>query len=144
MEEGRWTDRVFSFHKNYLNYFLDEPIPTFDSDFLFSTLTGNVGNALYFPINAVRWYTPSTDIAILVTRADTQVFQADFYHFGMEDREMEAEFFLLKEGEYEVRIREIVTKETIFSQRIHLGNKSRKIEMVWPSRIQGRLEIEPV
>ncbi|MEM6632772.1 MAG: hypothetical protein AAF694_24080, partial [Bacteroidota bacterium] len=136
MEEVRWTDRVFSFHKSYLNYFIEPPIPVFDSDFLFSTLTGNVGNALYFPTNAVRWQTPSTAIAIWVKEATTTRFMAELYHFGDSKRHMGAEFFLLAEGTYTLVLQEKEPKNISMSKPIQIEKARKKVEfMLEPGKL---------
>ena len=132
-EEVRWTDRVFRFHPSYLNHFLESPIPSFDPHFLFSTLTGNVGNALYFPINAVRWHTEPKEIAILVTKANSSEFQVEFFHFGASERYVEAEFFLLEVGAYQIRLRDQVTQALIHSELVTIYQE-RKIEVRLPSR----------
>ena len=101
-EEVLWTDRIFAFHNNYYNQRAEQPIPNFDSDSLFSMLTGNVGNALYFPLNAVRWLTPPTDIAIWVKRADSQELEVELFHFGEQSRSLTAECYLLTPGAYQL------------------------------------------
>ena len=49
---------------------------------------------------AVRWLTPPTNIAALVTEAGTTKFAAELFHFGKEPREMTAELRQLKPGNY--------------------------------------------
>ena len=52
-EEMRYTDRVLAFDGNYLRFYLREPPPALNSS-IYSMITGNVGNAIHFPLNAVR------------------------------------------------------------------------------------------
>jgi len=100
--EMRWTDRVMAFTRNYLAY-LPEPAPPAPSpEILYSTATGDPGNPLVFPLNAVRWRTPPREIAALVTESSRTSFAAELFHFGNGPRNLEAELFLLKPGEYEL------------------------------------------
>lgn len=103
-EEMRWTDRVMSFTRNFLNY-LPEPAPPAPSpDILYSTATGDPGNPLVFPLNAVRWVTPPRDIAVLVTESSHASFAAELFHFGNRPRDLDAELFLLAPGEYQMTL----------------------------------------
>jgi hypothetical protein len=98
--EMRWTDRVISFTRNYLNY-IPEPAPPAPSpETLYCTVTGDPGNPLIFPLNAVRWLTPPRDLAALVTESSRAVFAAELFHFGLQPRALGAEFYLLQPGDY--------------------------------------------
>jgi len=102
--EMRWTDRVMSFTRNYLNH-LPEPAPPAPSpDILYSTATGDPGNPLVFPLNAVRWRTPPREIAALVTESSRSSFAAELFHFGDRPRDLDAELFLLSPGQYELTL----------------------------------------
>ncbi len=98
--EVRWTDRVFAFHR-YVNIYADPRLSTPGTHVLYCSVTGDFGNPLYFPMNAVRWKTVPQDIAVLVTDSGTSHISAELYHFGETPREMGAELYLLNNGEYE-------------------------------------------
>jgi hypothetical protein len=103
-DEMRWTDRVMSFTRNFLDY-LPEPAPPAPSpDILYSTASGDPGNPLVFPLNAVRWVTPPRDIAAFVTESSRASFAAEVFHFGNQPRELDGELFLLSPGEYEMTL----------------------------------------
>jgi hypothetical protein len=103
-EEMRWTDRVMSFTRNFLNS-LPEPAPPAPSpEIIYSTASGDPGNPLVFPLNAVRWITPPRDIAALVTESGRSSFAAELFHFGNQPRELDAELLLLSPGDYEVTL----------------------------------------
>jgi len=102
--ETRFTDRVHRFANGYLIKHFDTSTPSFDPGFLYSTLTGDFGSPLYFPLNAVRWLTHSRDIAAMVKVNKKDHFQADLYHFGLFPRDMGAELFMLEEGKYELTL----------------------------------------
>jgi hypothetical protein len=106
--EVRWTDRVFTFPRILGgNGMFVEPVSNCFRpylDLLYATATGDPGDVGYFPINAVRWLTPSRDIAILVTDAGTDRLAVELFHFGSADREMGAELYLLAEGQYDVSL----------------------------------------
>ena len=53
-----------------------------DSHMYCGTVTGDVGTAGYFPMNAVRWLTPARNLAALVTDAHPKGLTARLYHFG--------------------------------------------------------------
>ncbi|MFC1712074.1 hypothetical protein ACFL6S_00330 [Candidatus Poribacteria bacterium] len=98
--EVRWTDRVFVFHR-YVNAYANPQLPTPHTNSLYGSVTGDFGNPLYFPMNAVRWKTTPQDIAVLVTDSSASHLSAELYHFGDTPREMGAELYLLSNGEYE-------------------------------------------
>ena len=53
---------------------------------------------------AVRWRTPSQDIAAWVTEATLSRFQAELFHFGEQPRKMAAELRLLAPDNYRVEL----------------------------------------
>jgi hypothetical protein len=106
--EVRYTDRVFRFPALFEeNGMFPEGRPGIgspDTSILYSTATGDPGEAQYFPLNAVRWLTPPRDIAALVTDSGKDRFSAELFHFGPEKREMAAELYLLEPGTYGLRL----------------------------------------
>lgn len=98
-DEVRWTDRAFHFHTLY-GQIPSGLAPRHSAGSLYKTVTGDFGNPLYFPMNAVRWKTPAKDIAALVTDHSTKHLQAELFHFGSTPRPMAAEFYLLESGVY--------------------------------------------
>lgn len=97
--EVRWTDRLFS-SVPYFNYILKEPLPGFKAGFLFSCLTGNVGNHQIMPVFGVKWLTDPKDIAILTEENSPQKFVAQLFHFGNDPRSIKVRFLNLREGKY--------------------------------------------
>jgi len=102
--EMRWTDRVISFTRNYLNYLPEAAPPAPSPEILYSSATGDPGNPLVFPLNAVRWRTPPRDFAALVTESSRNSFAAELFHFGRQPRKLDVEFFLLSPGDYELTV----------------------------------------
>jgi len=106
--EVRYTDRVLRFPALFgKNGILTEPLTKIrspDPSLLYSTVTGDPGDAGYLPLNAVRWLTPPRDIAALVTESGTDHFGAELFHFGRKKRHITAEFYLLKPGDYKLTI----------------------------------------
>ncbi|MBO84826.1 MAG: hypothetical protein CL927_05665 [Deltaproteobacteria bacterium] len=96
--EVRFTDRIFQFHNKYANQFQDAQTPTLDAKLLYNMVTGDVGDHAIAPLNAVRWHTEATDIAILVTGQSTDHLSAKLFHFGEQPREMGAELLRLTDG----------------------------------------------
>lgn len=102
--EVRFTDRVLRFPTLFTeNGMFEQALPGFrspDPSLLYSTVSGDPGDALYFPLNAVRWLTPPRDIAALVTATGKERFGAELFHFGTSSRKLSAELFLLAAGNY--------------------------------------------
>ena len=140
-EEVRWTDRVFRFAKAYLNHIREDKIPTYSPDFLFSCLTGHIGNAMYFPLNAVRWQTHSREIAILVVEADPKQFEAELFHFGDSTRDINATLFLLEAGDYKLRLEGAANDKLISEQYLYVGGQGIKISIELPARVLCRLSV---
>ncbi len=134
--EVRWTDRLFSFPDKYHNSILDEPIPSFNAKFLFSSLTGSIGNFKFLPVFGVQWLTNSKEIAILTETNSTQKFEAQLFHFGNKPRKMGVKFFNLENGKYKI---EFAGEQT---SRIKLEENNRKIEITLPSQKLVNIKLE--
>lgn len=106
--EVRYTDRVLRFPALFSGReALAQPVETIhnpDPLLLYSTVTGDPGDAGYCPLNAVRWLTPPREIAVLVTESTSRRFTAELFSFAEEKRRMAAEFYLLEPGTYELTI----------------------------------------
>jgi hypothetical protein len=106
--EVRYTDRVLRFPSLFTsNGILGKPVAAIrrpDPSLLYSMVTGDPGDALYFPLNAVRWLTLPRDIAVLVTESTASRFSAELFSFSKQQRTMSAEFYLLEPGRYELTI----------------------------------------
>ena len=106
--EVRYTDRVLRFPtlfgKNGILSSRTIDLPSPNPGLLYSSVTGDPGAGLYFPMNAVRWLTPARDIAALVTESKTDQFKAQLFHFGSKTRQMGAELYLLAPGAYKLTL----------------------------------------
>ena len=140
--EVYWTDRVFRFHRSYLNAIADAPIPSYDANFLFSCLTGNIGNALYFPMNAIRWLTQPSDFAALVLLAESNSFRAEIFHFGTQPREMSAELYLLSPGSYVFQVRNAQTTEVLLTQSLNISHTPYRLSFELPVRTLCVFEVQ--
>jgi len=96
--EVRFTDRIFQFHNKYANNYQETSTPNLDAKLLYNMVTGDVGDHAIAPLNAVRWLTDATDIAILVTGQSTDHLSAKLFHFGEASRDMGAELLRLTPG----------------------------------------------
>lgn len=107
--EVRYTDRVLRFPSLFgKEVMFADAIPAVrkpDPQLLYSSATGDPGDALYFPMNAVRWLTPPRQIAALVCESSRDGLLAKLFHFHEEPRPMGAEFYLLSPGEYKLFLR---------------------------------------
>ena len=134
--EMRWTDRVISFTRNYLNY-LPERAPSAPSpEILYSTATGDPGNPLVFPLNAVRWLTPPRELAALVTESGHRTFTAELFHFGPQPRNLSAELYLLQPGEYRLSVKPADRAATgqPSEQRLTVKDPRTRVTITLPSR----------
>ncbi|MCL4216907.1 MAG: hypothetical protein KJ052_07885 [Candidatus Hydrogenedentes bacterium] len=122
--EVRYTDRVLRFPTifagNSMYEHAIEGIHSPDPALLYSTATGDPGDGLYFPANAVRWLTPPRDIAVLVEKATGDGFEARLYHFGEEPRAMAAEFYLLGQGSYQLHAGDEVKTFEVDAETVRL------------------------
>ena len=118
-QEVRYTDRVMRFPVLYQpGWMLERGAPTTIVEagvmamglnrlnLLYHTTTGDPGDPLYFPLNAVRWRTPPRDLAALVTDAGPDRLAARLFHFGAGVRAFAAELLWLKPGAYRFALTE--------------------------------------
>ncbi|MDB4582377.1 hypothetical protein N9164_04435 [Draconibacterium sp.] len=134
--EVRWTDRLFAVTKKYFNYIQDEPIPSFNAGFLFSSLTGNLGNFKILPVFGVKWLTNPNEIAILTETNSTHKFEAQLFHFGQQARKMGARFYNLEEGQYQFKLTGGKVKE------VNISDTERDVEFELPEQKLVRFVLE--
>jgi hypothetical protein len=149
--EVRYTDRVLRFSVEFGDngIYPSAIIPTIpepNTNVLYATLTGDPGDAGYFPINAVRWMTPPRDIAALVTETGRDRFQAELFHFGEKPRDMSALFYFLDTGTYTFRLipkGKNINKEKIIKEII-IANVDTPINFQLPAKTLYILDIRRV
>jgi len=138
--EVRYTDRVLRFPSLFTgNEVLAEPVVAIhrpDPSLLYSMITGDPGDALYFPLNAVRWLTPPRDIAVLVTEAKANSFGAELFGFGERQRSMSAEFYLLEPGRYilAIKINDSNRQESARTHEFSVENRRTRVNFKLPSQ----------
>lgn len=67
--EVRFTDRMFKFKDAYIDKVFNGTMETSASfQLLYSSITGSVGGALYFPRPYVKWWMDPEDISVLVRK----------------------------------------------------------------------------
>jgi hypothetical protein len=141
--EMRWTDRVMNFTTNFLRY-LPEPAPASPyPEILYATATGDPGNPLVFPLNAVRWKTEPREIAALVTDSGRDRFAAELFHFGAAPRAMGAELYLLKPGAFALTIEEKASGRKVAEQALAVDGPRTAVRFQLPARTLCLLRIEP-
>lgn len=104
--EVRSTDRVMRFAQFFSrDYRFDDYVGVTlpKHELLYRMVTGDA-NAPRFPQMAVRWLTPPQDIAVFVTEAGLDRFEAELYHFGREPRPITAELRMLRPGRYQATL----------------------------------------
>jgi hypothetical protein len=141
--EVRYTDRVLRFPRLYGGGLMTdkriEAVRSPNPSVLYSTATGDPGDALYFPMNAVRWLTPPRDIAALVTDSGKDSFAAELFHFGPEPRTMSAELYLLEEGKYRLTL--TTGGKEVSVQMVNVSGPRARVELALPPRVLCSLRI---
>ena len=133
--EVRWTDRLFA-SVRYFNHILDKPLPGLDAGFLFSCLTGSIGNFQILPVYGVKWLTPPTNIAILTEINSTNKFHAQIFHFGNDPRMLKVRFLNLENGKYRWQL--TGRKKNSFE----ITSQNREIDLTIPSQKLCMLKVE--
>jgi len=99
--EVRFTDRVFSFHRKFLNAHFGTSYPGVDFDLLYNMVSGDSGDPLMMPMAAVRWLHPSDDWGILVDVNQEKSFATEVYNFSDTARELSGNLLRLELGTYQ-------------------------------------------
>lgn len=139
--EMRWTDRVMGFSSYYLEC-LDRAAPPSPSpQVLYASATGDPGTPLLFPMNAVRWLTPPREFAALVTAAGPTGFAAELFHFGKAARQMSAEIFLLRPGDYEMTLAPAEGGKAWLTRTLKVSGQRTRIALELPARQRAALAL---
>ncbi|MCK5455566.1 MAG: hypothetical protein KAI45_00475, partial [Melioribacteraceae bacterium] len=145
-QEVRFTDRVLRFPHLFstpgLFPNLTEPILIPDTKTLLSSVTGEPGDGLYFPMHAVRWFTNSQDIAALVLQSSPENFKAELYHFGKQERSFDAELYLLNHGEYEGKLIDVETGTILMNIKFQVTESATRIKINLPTQILCEFIVE--
>ena len=145
--EVRYTDRVLRFPSLFdgdgIVSQTQTPIYRPDTSLLYSTVTGDPGSALYFPLNAVRWLTPSRHIAALVVDSGTTGFEAQLFNFSSEKRPMSADLYLLEKGQYTLNltVEETGTPNVILEKPLIVRSQRTRIAFELPASKLCTLEV---
>ena len=105
-----------------------------DLRLLYASVTGDRGDPLVFPLNAVRWLTPPREIAALVTDRGPDRLTAELFHFGDRPRPMGAEFYLLSQGQYAFRLVDSAGQELESDPSVHVTSARSQIRFELPPR----------
>lgn len=144
--EVRYTDRVLRFPSLFSpGSLFPEGIPGIDSPdtgLLYSSVTGDPGDPLYFPLAAVRWRTPARDFAALVTESKRDGFSARLFHFGEEDRPLKAEFFLLDPGAYQWTLQDAAS--ILETQSFRVEGPRAQIALTVPPQRECEIEVRRI
>jgi hypothetical protein len=145
--EVRYTDRILRFNDlfrpgaMYEQGLADRKNP--DPSILYSSVTGDPGDPLYFPMNAVRWLTAPRDIAALVTQVDDDHFTAELFHFGTQPRSMGAEFYLLVPGRYTVELLDAQGRHVLSAHDLTVEGPRARLAFELPEQRLCILRVQP-
>jgi hypothetical protein len=102
--EVRWTDRVFAFNSYHLKYIADQNVSLPDSGLLYSTLTGDPGDPLYFPLNGFQWQGEEGRLAVRVQDHGTDHARIELFLFGEGALQVGMKPFMLRSAMYRVSL----------------------------------------
>jgi hypothetical protein len=100
-----------------------------DTRLVFSSLTGEPGDGLYFPLNGVRWITPPSRFAALVRANQQDIFMADLFHFGQSPRAIEMELLLLPPGDWSLKLIDAPEGRIVVERSVRLAADNRRIPL---------------
>jgi hypothetical protein len=145
-QEVRFTDRVLRFPNLFsvpeLFSNLPESILVPDTKTLLSSLTGEPGDGLYFPMHAVRWLTKPENIAALVHQSSTDSFKAQLYHFGEEERSFDVELYLLDNGHYDGKLYDAASGILLMKTEFQVTGSATRININLPPRHLCEFKVE--
>ena len=113
-----------------------------DTKTLLSSVTGEPGDGLYFPMHAVRWFTNSQNIAALVHHSSPDTFKAELYHFGEQERSFDAELYLLYHGEYEGKLIDVASGNILMKTKFHVTEAATRIKIKLPPKQLCEFKVE--
>ena len=141
-DEARWTDRVLAFNARWGNEGNNWNWPVPKVNALYSSVTGDPGEPLYFPLSAVRWMIEPQDFAALVTNSGKTGFIADIYNFRSNSRSVPARLLMLKPGVYSWTLSN--TKNQILQHgKIAISSGNREVTINLPSRTLCHFKVKP-
>lgn len=145
-QEVRFTDRVLRFPHLFstsgLFSNLTAPIYIPDTKTLLSSITGEPGDGLYFPMHAVRWLTKPEKIGALVHKSSPEIFRAELYHFGEHERSFDAELYLLNHGKYEGRLIDVASGAVIMKTIFMVTESATRIPIKLPPQQLCEFRVE--
>jgi hypothetical protein len=153
-QEVRYTDRVMRFPVLYQpGWMLEKGVPTLvveggvmtmghnGLNLLYNTVSGDPGDPLYFPINAVRWRTPPRDFAALVTESTPTQLAARVFHFGAGERTFETELLLLKAGDYQFTLTDLKSGRSLQNGTVTEKSGRRTLALALPPAVEAALQV---
>ena len=155
-QEVRYTDRVMRFPVIYQpGWMLEKGVPTVvveggvmamghnGLNLLYNTVSGDPGDPLYFPINAVRWRTPPREFAALVTDSSPTRFAARVFHFGAAPRKLDVELLLLRPGDYRFTLVDAATGKSLQSGSVAASSGRQTVALTLPPAVETILQVAP-
>lgn len=128
--EMRWTDRILNFNSHFLQQLNpDTPVP--NTRLLYSALTGDPGDPLYFPMNGFQWLVDHTDLAIRVREHSPTHASIELFGFFEEERAIEFKTFLLESGRYVMTLEDEQGRD-VFRQNVQLSDTINWMEVKIP------------
>lgn len=140
--EVRWTDRILNFNSHFLQNIRPD-VPNPDPKLLYSLLTGDPGDPLYFPLNGFQWLIDHTDLAIRVKKQGTQNAVVELFGFFEGQRAISFKTFLLKPGQY-LLVVEAQNGQIIQRQNLNLARNINQLEINVPGKKALNLLIDKV
>lgn len=138
--EVRYTDRVLSFPRAWPRT-QASGLKRADSDVVYSSVTGDPGSIVNYPLNGARWHTLPTEMAALVTQNQRAQFAAELFHFGAAPRSLAVSLLVLEPGRYAWRLSD-AEEGDIAKGEIEITSSARRLSLELPSRQLCRLWVK--
>ncbi|WP_143473226.1 hypothetical protein [Flavilitoribacter nigricans] len=137
--EMRWTDRILNFNSHYLRkQYPETPVP--NTRLLYSALTGDPGDPLYFPLNGFQWLTDRTDLSVRVKTQSDRSAEVELFGFFDGHRSVPFKTYLLQPGSYQLVLADESGKE-VSRQEVQLTEQINRLELKVPGKRALRLQI---
>ncbi|MSU49501.1 MAG: hypothetical protein EXS37_10515 [Opitutus sp.] len=138
-DEVRFTDRVLSF-PHYWPRTVATGLHKIDAALIYSTVTGDPGTAVDFPLNGARWHTLPREFAVLVAENRRDHFSAELYHFGTAERTLSVSLLTLEPGRYRWKMTS-GSGRILSSGERSIANSDRRLHFSVPAQTMCRLSV---
>ena len=110
---------------------------------LYSMVSGDPGNPLYFPLNGFQWIKDKGKLAVRVRNQNTKGALIDLYLFNNEPMNICVKTFLLESGNYDIEIKNKDSKPVYQAQQ-QVADNDGLLDITIPGSTELVLSINQV